>query len=336
MIEFWRDIEFVHHWWLLGLLLLPILIFWYIKRLRRQKPQLTISTTEPIRNLRTIRSILFPYLPILNALGFVLLILALARPQLSLKEEEVKAEGIDIVMVMDISSSMLAQDFAPDRLSVSKEVAKAFIDKRIYDRIGLVVFAGESFTQCPITTDHRVVKDFLDGLQCGLLEDGTAIGMGLASAVNRVKDSEAKSKVIILLTDGVNNSGYIKPLTAAEIAEELETRVYTIGVGTRGQALSPVQRRSDGRYIFGMAKVEIDERLLNQIAQMTGGKYFRATDEQSLQSIYDEIDQLEKTEMEVTAFKRYSEEYRPFLFFAIGLFLVDFILRLTVFKTIPR
>jgi Ca-activated chloride channel family protein len=263
------------------------------------------------------------------------MVIALARPQLTLKEEEIKAEGIDIIMVMDISSSMLAQDFQPDRLQVSKAVAKEFIDKREYDRIGLVVFAGESFTQCPLTTDHRVVKDFLDGLQCGLLDDGTAIGMGLASAVNRLKDSDAKSKVVILLTDGVNNSGYIKPITAAEIAKELETKVYTIGVGSRGQALSPVSRRSDGRYIFGMANVEIDEALLNQIAEMTGGNYYRATDESSLMAIYDEIDKLEKTEMEITTFKRYSEEFRRFLIIGLLLFLVETLLRLSIFKTLP-
>jgi len=260
MINWLQHIEFVHPWWLYLLLLLPLLIFWYWRRLRLQQSYMTISTTEPIRMLSSWRSKLYPFLPVLSALAFISLVIALARPQLSLKEEEIKAEGIDIVMVMDISSSMLAQDFQPDRLSVSKDVAKAFIDKRIYDRIGLVVFAGESYTQCPLTTDHRVVKDFLDGLQCGLLEDGTAIGMGLASAVNRVKESEAESKVVILLTDGVNNSGYIKPMTAAEIAKELNTKVYTIGVGSRGQALSPVQRRSDGRYIFGMANVEIDDR----------------------------------------------------------------------------
>ena len=230
---------------------------------------------------------------------------------------------------------MLAQDFQPDRLQVSKEVAKQFVDKREFDRIGLVVFAGESFTQCPLTTDHRVVKDFLDGLQCGMLEDGTAIGMGLASAVNRMKDSDSKSKVVILLTDGVNNSGYIKPLTASEIAQELETKVYTIGVGTRGQALSPVSRRSDGRYIFGMANVEIDERLLEEIANMTGGQYYRATDQQSLESIYAEIDRLEKTEMEITSFRRYSEEFRRFLSIGIILLLIDLLLRLTVFKTLP-
>ena len=335
MINWLTNIEFTNPWWLWLLILLPVLIYWYNRKLKHQQLHLTISSTDPIKNLLTLKSRFFPYLPVFQALGFVTLVLALARPQLSLKEEEVKAEGIDIVMVMDISSSMLAQDFQPDRLSVSKEVAKAFIDKREYDRIGLVVFAGESFTQCPLTTDHRVVKDFLDGLQCGLLEDGTAIGMGLASAVNRVKESETKSKVVILLTDGVNNSGYIKPLTAAEIAKELETRVYTIGVGTRGQALSPVQRRSDGRYIFGMANVEIDERLLSEIAQMTGGKYFRATDEESLEQIYDEIDNLEKTEMEITTFKRYSDEYRPFLLTGLCLLLIDTLLRLTIFKTIP-
>lgn len=316
-------------------MLLPVLIWWYLWKIREQQVFLRISSAEPIRGLTSWRTVIYPYLPILYAFAFVFLVLALARPQLSLKEEEVKAEGIDIVMVMDISSSMLAQDFKPDRLSVSKEVAKTFIDKRIHDRIGLVVFAGESYTQCPVTTDHRVVKDFLNGLQCGLLEDGTAIGMGLASAVNRVKESEAKSKVIILLTDGVNNSGYIKPMTAAEIAKELGTRVYTIGVGSLGQALSPVHKRSDGRYIFGMAKVDIDESLLTQIAELTGGKYYRATDEESLSAIYSEIDALEKTEMEVTTFKRYSEEYRPFLFIGLFLILLDILLRMTLFKTIP-
>jgi len=335
MIEWLSSLEFTNAIWLYGLVLLPFIILWHIKRQSKYVGYVTLSTTSPIGNLTSWRTLIYPWLPVLSALSFISLIFALARPQLSLKEEEVKAEGIDIVMVMDISSSMLAQDFKPDRLSVSKEVAKAFIDKRIYDRIGLVVFAGESFTQCPLTTDHRIVKDFLDGLQCGLLEDGTAIGMGLASAVNRVKESEAKSKVIILLTDGVNNSGYIKPMTAAEIAKQLNTKVYTIGVGSRGQALSPVQRRSDGRYIFGMANVEIDERLLNEIAVLTDGKYYRATNEESLQQIYDEIDQLEKTEIEISVFKRYSEEYRPFALMALVLVLIEVLLRMTIFKTMP-
>lgn len=335
MIEFLQNIDFVHPQLLALLLLIPAGLAWYIFKIRKTQSHITISTTEPLRHHSSLRARLYPYLPLLRALALAAMIVALARPQLSLKEEEVKAEGIDIIMVMDISSSMLAQDFQPDRLQVSKEVAKEFIDKRTFDRIGLVVFAGESFTQCPLTTDHRVVKDFLDGLQCGLLDDGTAIGMGLASAVNRLKDSEAKSKVVILLTDGVNNSGYIKPLTAAEIAKELGTKVYTIGVGSRGQALSPVSRRSDGRYIFGMANVEIDEALLSQIAEMTGGNYYRATDESSLVAIYDEIDKLEKTEMEITVFKRYSEEFRRFLIIGLILLLTETVLRLSIFKTLP-
>jgi Ca-activated chloride channel family protein len=263
------------------------------------------------------------------------LIVALARPQLTLKEEQIKAEGIDIMLAMDLSSSMLAQDFKPDRLTVSKVVASDFVDKREYDRIGLSVFAGESFTQCPLTTDHRVVKDFLGGLTCGILDDGTAIGMGLASAVNRLKDSEAKSKVVILLTDGVNNSGYIKPLTAAEIAREIGVRVYTIGVGSIGEAVSPISRRSNGTYVFGIARVEIDEALLAEIAQMTGGKYFRATTAEGLEEIYREIDRLEKTEMDIKVMRRYSEEFRFFLWLGLGLLFFELLLRFTLLRTIP-
>ncbi len=335
MMSWLQNIEFVNPWWLYLLLAVPLLVYWYYKRLRDQQVYMTISSTQPIKSLRSWRSIIYPFLPILSLLSIVALIIALARPQLSLKEEDVKAEGIDIVIAMDVSSSMLSQDFKPDRFSVSKEVAKSFIDKRVYDRIGLVVFAAESYTQCPLTTDHRVVKDFLDGLQCGVLEDGTAIGMGLASAVNRVKDSEAKSKVVILLTDGVNNSGYIKPMTAAEIAKELNTKVYTIGVGSRGRALSPQSRSQNGEYRYRMVNVNIDERLLNEIAEMTGGKYYRATDKESLQAIYTEIDALEKTEMDITTYKRYSDEFRPFLMIAMFLFLFEVLLRMTLFKTIP-
>tara|TARA_B100000497_G_C7693243_1_gene422238 strand:- start:3347 stop:4354 length:1008 start_codon:yes stop_codon:yes gene_type:complete len=335
MIDVFSDITFVSPYFLSLLILIPLALLWKKRKGKDQKIHLQMPDLEPIKSIRSIRSTVFPYLNILKAVSFVLFVIALARPQLTLKEEEVKAEGIDIMMIMDISSSMLAQDFKPDRLEVSKKVAIQFVDKRPYDRIGLVVFSGESFTQCPLTTDHRVLKDFLDGLQCGLLEDGTAIGMGLASAVNRLKDSEAKSKVIILLTDGVNNSGYIKPMTAAEIAQELETKVYTIGVGSVGQALSPISRRSDGRYVFGMAKVEIDEGLLNQISEMTGGKYYRATNEQNLEAIYAEIDRLEKTEMDITTFKRYSEEYGRFLSIGLFIFLLEVVLRHSIFKTLP-
>ena len=335
MIGILEDISFVNPYFLGLLALIPLAVFWKKKKGKDQKVNLQVPDLESVKDIASLRSTLHPYLDILRALAFILFVTALARPQLTLKEEEVKAEGIDIMMIMDISSSMLAQDFKPDRLEVSKKVAIEFVDKRPYDRIGLVVFSGESFTQCPLTTDHKVLKDFLDGLQCGLLEDGTAIGMGLASAVNRLKDSEAESKVIILLTDGVNNSGYIKPMTAAEIAQELDTKVYTIGVGSVGQALSPISRRSDGRYVFGMAKVEIDEGLLNQISEMTGGKYYRATDEQSLEAIYAEIDRLEKTEMEITTFKRYSEEYGRFLSLGLFIFLAEVLLRHSILKTLP-
>lgn len=267
--------------------------------------------------------------------GLILLILALARPQRTLQEEEVKAEGIDITLVMDLSSSMLAKDFQPDRLEASKAVAIEFVDKRPYDRFGLVVFSGESYTMSPLTMDHQVIQELLSGLQCGLLDDGTAIGMGLASAVNRLKESKAKSKVIILLTDGVNNRGYIQPMQAAEIAKQFNIKVYTIGVGTAGEALTPVSRRSDGQYVFGYANVEIDENLLKQIAGETGGEYFRALNETGLRSIYDEIDQLEKTEMEVTVFKRYKDLYRSLAWAGLALLLIEFLLGNTLLKTLP-
>lgn len=334
-MSFFSNIEFLNPEFLLLLLAIPIIAAWQLYKKVDHDVSFTLSSLESISDITTWRSWVHKFIPLLRALAYTFIVLALARPQITLKEEEVKAEGIDIMMIMDLSSSMLAQDFRPDRLSVSKEVAKAFVDKRKFDRMGLVVFAGESFTQCPLTTDHRVVKDFLDNLQCGLLQDGTAIGMGLASAVNRLKDSESKSKVVILLTDGVNNAGYIKPLTAAEIATEYDMKVYTIGVGSMGQALSPVSRRSDGKYIFGMARVEIDEQLLREISSMTNGRYYRATNEQSLTAIYDEIDKLEKTEIEVSTFKRYSEEFRRFLLWGVGFLLVEIVLRLSILRSLP-
>ena len=334
-MNFLTNIEFLNPEFFLLLLAIPLIAGWHWFKNVDTDVSFTMSSIESIIGIDTWRTWLHKFIPLLRVLSYVFVVIALARPQITLKEEEVKAEGIDIMMIMDLSSSMLAQDFSPDRLSVSKEVAKTFIDKRKFDRIGLVVFAGESFTQCPLTTDHRVVKDFLDNLECGLLQDGTAIGMGLASAVNRLKESESKSKVVILLTDGVNNAGYIKPMTAAEIAKEYAMKVYTIGVGSIGQALSPISRRSDGKYIFGMAKVEIDEQLLKEIADLTNGRYYRAVNEQSLTAIYDEIDQLEKTEIEVSTFKRYSEEFRRFLIWGVGFLLLEILLRLTVLRSLP-
>ena len=329
------NINFVNPLFFLLLLLVPILAVWYFLKRGKRFPLLRMSANGENGVTTSLRGKFRALLPILRILSIGALVIAMARPQEVLKEEEVKADGIDIVLAMDLSSSMLAQDFQPDRLEVSKAVAIEFVEKRKYDRIGLAVFAGESFTQCPLTTDHRVVQEFLGSLKCGMLEDGTAIGMGLATAVNRLKDSEVKSKVVILLTDGVNNQGYVKPITAAEIAREFDVRVYTIGVGTTGQARSPVRRRQNGQYIFGMSKVEIDEALLTQISEMTGGKYFRATSAESLIRIYDEIDRLEKTEIEVTSFNRYNEEFYPFVFIAILFVLLEVLLRYSVLRVIP-
>ena len=335
MSSLWGDIHFQNPVFFLLLLAIPLFLFWKWYKKPVGSANFTISDLHGLGTSSSLRSRLRILIPICRAIAYSLLVIAMARPQLTLKEEEVKAEGIDIMLIMDLSSSMLAKDFEPDRLSVSKQVAQTFVDKRQYDRIGLAVFAGESFTQCPITTDHRILKTFLENLECGMLEDGTAIGMGLASAVNRLKESEGNSKVAILLTDGVNNAGYIKPMTAAEIAKEIGVKVYTIGVGTLGNAISPVSRRSDGRYVFGMAKVEIDEKLLDEIAKSTGGKYFRATSEQKLEQIYEEIDRLEKTEIDVTVFKRYSEEFRKFLFWGILLLVIEFILSHILLRKIP-
>jgi len=326
---------FLHPYWLGMLVLLPALAYWKYRIGKNKTVRIALPTLAAFGNIRGVRTRLYPVVNVLRYLGLAALVIALARPQLTLKEEVVRAEGIDIFLVMDLSSSMLARDFDPNRLEVSKRVAAEFVDKRPHDRIGLAVFAGESFTQCPLTSDHRVVKDFLVTLECGILEDGTAIGMGLAAAVNRLTDSKAESKVIILLTDGVNNTGYIDPMTAAEIAKEYNVRVYTVGVGTRGDALAPMRRRDDGRYIFGMARVEIDEELLGQIASSTGGQYFRATSAESLENIYAEIDQLEKTEMEVTIFKRYSEEYVPWLLWGLGLLITVVFMDWTVFRKLP-
>ncbi|MEN0003755.1 MAG: VWA domain-containing protein [Bacteroidota bacterium] len=319
--------------WLL--LLLPLLGWWFYQQRESYFPVLRMSSTESVQQLVSWRGRLRPLLWVLRAFALAALIIAIARPREALKEEKIKAEGIDIVLAMDLSSSMLARDFPPDRLEVSKKVAARFIDRRPYDRIGLVAFAGESYTQCPLTTDHEVLKTFLAGLQCGVLEDGTAIGMGLASAVNRLEQSDAKSKVVILLTDGVNNSGYIKPITAAQMAKVLEIKAYTIGVGSTGEARTPVSRQSDGRYRFGLARVEIDEALLREIAQMTGGKYFRATSAEGLEAIYQEIDQLEKTEIEVTTVLNYSEEFHRFALAGLILLLLELLLRYTILRAIP-
>ncbi|MDX1667200.1 MAG: VWA domain-containing protein [Saprospiraceae bacterium] len=319
------------------LLFLALAAGYWWRRQNREKydPSLRIPLMPFYSRTLSYRARLRSVLQVFFLTGMSLLIIAIMRPRHEYTEEEVKAEGIDIFLVMDLSSSMLARDFDPDRLSVSKEVAAEFVRKRQHDRIGLSLFAGEAFTQSPLTNDHRVIAEYLENLQVGLLEDGTAIGMGMAMAVNRLVDSEAESKVIILLTDGVNNSGYISPETAAELAGEYNIRVYTIGVGSEGRALSPISRDLSGNYMFGMTRVEIDEQLLNQIATTTGGKYYRATTAESLESIYREIDELEKTEMEVTVFKRYDEAFRPWMLWGLGLILAHFLLKNSWLKSIP-
>ncbi len=297
--------------WLFLLVFIPLLWLLYTKKTRHKEVRFSYTGLTNIPVKWTWRIILYQLRPYIRLLTLALTIIVLARPQHIFKEESINAEGIDIVLAMDLSSSMLAQDFKPDRLEASKKVAVDFVNKRPYDRIGLTVFSGEAFSMCPLTSDHNIVNKFLLELECGKLRDGTAIGMGLATAINRLKESEAKSKVVILLTDGVNNEGYVKPITAAEIAKEFGIKVYTIGVGTQGDAMSPVSRRSDGRFIFGLARVEIDEDLLRQIAELTGGSYYRATTLERLEAIYNQIDELEKTKMEVTVTRRFEEAYFP-------------------------
>ncbi|MCB9071265.1 MAG: VWA domain-containing protein [Prevotellaceae bacterium] len=318
--------------WLL-LILIPI-ILWYIFKQFQSDASIQISTTEPFSKMPRSRKHYFFYvLFVLRVLVITLLILVLARPQLSNHFQTETTEGIDIMLSLDISGTMLAEDLRPNRLEAAKNVATEFVSGRPNDNIGLVVFAGESFTQCPLTNDHSVLINLFQGVQYGMIEDGTAIGLGLANAVSRIKDSEAKSKVIILLTDGSNNAGDVAPMTAAEIAQSFGIRVYTIGVGTRGVAPYPVQTPVGIRYQD--LPVDIDEDMLRQVAELTGGAYFRATDNNKLKSIYQEIDQLEKTKLRVRQYSKKNEEYMPFLLAAFLLLIVEIVLRHTVLRRLP-
>lgn len=310
------------------------MIVWYIFRQKKFSASLQISTTRGFSGApRTWKYYLRHLLFVIRVLVLALLIVVLARPQSTESWENSNTEGIDIVMAIDVSTSMLARDLKPDRLEAAKEVATKFIAGRPYDRIGLVVFSGESFTQCPLTTDHAVVTNLLRETQTGILEDGTAIGNGLATAVARLKESDAISRVIILLTDGENNRGEIPPLTAAEIAKTFGIRVYTIGVGTEGTAPYPVQTPFGTR--IQQVQVKIDEATLQSIAETTGGMYFRATDNEKLKNIYDEIDQLEKSKIEVKEFSRKQEEFQPFAFAALALLIIGLLLKVSVFRNIP-
>ena len=328
-----KGIVFAQPLFLYLLILVPIIIVFYYFKQHKSTASLRMPGLEQFGNsAKTFRHYLRHILFGLRTFAIALLIIALARPQSNDNWQDVSTEGIDIILALDISGSMLARDFKPDRLEASKNVATEFISGRPYDRIGLVVFSGESFTQCPLTTDHAVLINLMREVQSGIIEDGTSIGMGLATAVNRIKDSEAKSKVIILLTDGVNNRGAIAPITAAEIAKTFGIRVYTIGVGTQGVAPYPVQTQ------FGMQfqnmPVEIDEAILKDIASMTDGKYFRATDNTSLSQVYSEIDKLEKSKISVKQYNKKEEKYMSFGLVAFVLFLIEMIARSSLLKNL--
>lgn len=335
-MNYFNDITFAfpEMFWLL--LVIPVLSAWYIWRNNEGQPDITFSSLKGFSGVKTsLRHVMRHSLFVLRMITVALLIMVLARPQSRSSWKNITTEGIDIVLAMDISGSMLAQDFKPNRLEASKEVAMNFMDLRPNDRIGLVIFSGESFTQCPLTTDHAVIKNLFSSVKTGMIEDGTAIGLGLANAVNRIKQSNAKSKVIILLTDGVNNKGSVAPLTAAEIAKTFGIRVYTIGVGTKGMALSPVAIMPNGQYQYDYVEVQIDEPVLTKIADMTGGKYFRATNKDKLKGIYKEIDRLEKTIIEEKSFSNKADKFFPFALLAGFFLLLEVMLKNTVFKSVP-
>lgn len=317
------------------LLLLIPLIGWYIYKLSKSQASLQVSSSE-VFELPEAKSwkVYLRHLPfVFRIVAVALLIVVLARPQSTNSWQNSSTEGIEIMLAMDISTSMLAEDLKPNRLEASKDVASSFINGRQNDNIGLVVFAAESFTQCPLTIDHTVLLNLFKDVQPGVIQDGTAIGLGLANAVSRIKDSQAKSKVIILLTDGVNNTGEIAPVTAAEIAKTFGVRVYTIGVGTQGEAPYPIPTAFGVQY--QNIPVEIDEAVLKQIAATTGGQYFRATDNASLKEIYSEIDKMEKTKISVQEFSKKQEEYKNWAILIFVLLLLELFLRNTVLKSIP-
>src|ERR1700712_4017844 len=326
-----NGIEFAHPVFLWLFIIIPIMIAWYIWREQKLQGSLSISA---VKGFSLPQKSIVPRLRhagiVLRSLAILAIVVALARPQSSLSWQNTTTEGIVIVIASDISGSMLAEDFQPNRLEAGKNIAIDFIKNRPNDRIGLVIFSGESFTQCPLTIDHSVLINLFGDIKNGMINDGTAIGMGLATAVNRLKDSEAKSKVVILLTDGSNNAGSIPPITAAEIAKQFNVRVYTVGVGTKGFAPYPVQTPFGVQY--QRVTVDVDEGTLTKIANTTGGKYFRATDNQALKDIYEQIDKLEKAKIDVTQYHKKTELFFPFALLALGFLLLEFVLKNTVFK----
>ncbi len=329
-----NEITFASPNFLYLLLLIPALIGWYIFRHFRSRPGIQISSFSPFSSVKgTVKQYAYHSLFTIRMIAITLLIFALARPQSSFREEDITVEGIDIMISFDISGSMLAEDLKPNRIEAAKDIAIEFIQGRKNDRIGLVAFSGESFTQCPLTTDHHVLINLFREIRSGMIRDGTAIGDGLATAVNRLRDSQAVSRVIILITDGINNMGSVDPLTAAEMASMFGIRVYAIGVGTIGQAPYPVITPFGKRY--EMVDVRIDEELMKQIAAITGGRYFRATDNQTLRNIYTEIDRLEKSKIDVTEYHHQVEEFRPLALLALLLLAFEIITRLLIFRSTP-
>jgi Ca-activated chloride channel family protein len=329
-----NNLDFANPEYLYLLLLIVPVIAWYFWRDKKAHASIQVSTLKSLSKAPKTYKFYFRHaLILLRVLAIAFLVVALARPQSSNDWKNVSSEGIDIVMSLDISSSMLAQDFEPNRLEAAKDVATQFITGRQQDKIGLVIFSGESFTQCPLTTDHAVLINLFSDIKSGMIEDGTAIGLGLANAVNRLKDSEAKSRVIILLTDGVNNQGEIAPITAAELAETFGIRVYTVGIGTQGTAPYPF-RTPFGIQMQDMP-VEIDEATLTDIAELTGGKYFRATDNNKLKAIYEEIDHMEKRKIEVKQFSTKSEAYKNYALWAALFLLLEIAFRNSILRNIP-
>lgn len=329
-----KGITFAQPHYLFFLLLIPLLGVWYYYRFKKNNADVLLSSSEGFEGIgQSIRMVLYHGLYGLRLLAILLLIVVLARPQSSLSRQDISIEGIDIILAIDISGSMLSEDFKPNRIEAAKDVATEFIDARPNDRIGLVIFSSEAFTMCPLTSDHAVLKNLFKDVKMGMIEDGTAIGDGLATAVNHLRNSQAVSKVIILLTDGVNNMGSLDPLSAAEIAKLYGVRIYTVGVGTNGMAPYPVQTPLGIQY--QSIKVEIDEELLKKVAQLTDGQYFRATNNAALHQIYQKIDKMEKSKIDVTIFKRKKEEYAFLAIIALAMIAFEFLLRNIYFRNIP-
>lgn len=317
--------------WLL--LLLPLMLLWYWYWNKKSQANVTFSTTIAFKKTKSWSDALYHLLFVLRMIAIALIVVALARPQTHSENAKTKiTDGIDIVMAIDVSASMLSQDLKPNRFEALKKVASQFVKDRPNDRIGLVIYAGESYTKTPVTTDKSIILNALSEITYGQIEDGTAIGMGLATAVNRLKESKAKSRVIILLTDGVNNTGFIDPQTAAELAAEYGIKVYTVGIGTNGMALSPYALNADGSIIYRMQQVDIDEPLMKKIAQVTKGRYFRATNNQKLQQIYNEINQMETTKIEEFKYTEVDEKFRWWVLVAGFLLLLEFVLKHTLLR----